>query len=349
MKDNNFKSSYGKNPSWTDKLPKSDMSVSKENLKLFFDTMYERQQIWHKRFIKGKDRPWTKDEILANSKFTNVYRELDRNSQWQLRNVILPTKDRKDLIWKIMLFRVFNQPLLFNWIDTKQKSFEGFMPSYLEYDETEFADLVNEFRKEGNNPFTNAYLTNSQACPGKKRDWCYVHKVVPTFHKSIKELNKLLLKAKSPEEIIKFLKSLPSVADFMAHEYYQDFTYPKLYTGKTLMKFDQNDFTNVGPGADLGIRLIFPDLKTRKEKTEAIYRLRKMAKKELSKRGKFKYISWNGLENKYDIKKGDGDITLHQIEMWLCEFQKYWKMQIGLGKQRSNFNPCLDSNYLYEK
>lgn len=34
-----------------------------------------------------------------------------------------------------------------------------------------------------------------------------------------------------------------------------------------------------------------------------------------------------------------GEITLHQVEMWLCEYQKYWKMRIGEGKQRSTFEP----------
>lgn len=32
-------------------------------------------------------------------------------------------------------------------------------------------------------------------------------------------------------------------------------------------------------------------------------------------------------------------ITLHQIEMWLCEYQKYWKVKYKIGKQRSKFPP----------
>ena len=56
--------------------------------------------------------------------------------------------------------------------------------------------------------------------------------------------------------------------------------------------------------------------------------------------GDFKYLGYAPKSDLYlapDIF--NEKITLHQIEMWLCEFQKYWKMKIGEGKQRSKFEP----------
>lgn len=38
--------------SWSDKLPISNLEIYEPNLKLFFETMFERQCIWYKRFIK---------------------------------------------------------------------------------------------------------------------------------------------------------------------------------------------------------------------------------------------------------------------------------------------------------
>lgn len=342
-----FKTAYGSKPKpWHAELPDSSEEVNEENLKLFFQTMFERQQVWHKRFIKQQDRPWTKDEFFANNKFTNVFRELDRHSQWQIKHIFMEPNSRKDLLWKIMLFRIFNCPEAFEWYGKQDKSFEGLIPSYDEYKKGEFESLLLAYRETGNNPYTNAYLINSQACPGKSRDWCYTNRVVPEIHKAIPKLSKLLLTADKPEDIIKFLKTLPAVADFIAHEFYQDFTYAPRYSGKKLMKFDQDDFTNVGPGASIGIRLIFPNLEKR-EQEEGIYRLRDMAVKELAKVGKFKYIDWDRENNKYVIvKPKNGHITLHQIEMWLCEFQKYWKMKIGMGKQRSVFSPQTEDIYV---
>ena len=52
----------------------------------------------------------------------------------------------------------------------------------------------------------------------------------------------------------------------------------------------------------------------------------------------FPYLYWDKEKQQY-YTNDKCNITLHQIEMWLCEFQKYWKMIIGQGKQRSKFKP----------
>ena len=50
--------------SWRDKLPNESLEVYEPYLRLFFETMYERQMIWKRRFIDGKERPWTEDKSL---------------------------------------------------------------------------------------------------------------------------------------------------------------------------------------------------------------------------------------------------------------------------------------------
>lgn len=370
---------------WYDKLPDESLSLFEPHLRLFFETMYERQLIWKRRFIDKKERPWTNNKIFQESKFTNVYRELDRNSQWQIKNILLDDKlSLKNLIWKMMVFRFFNNPETFTFepkgksiqpslfgAQTKSglkqaqstselisaKKWRNGIPDYDEYDEEEFSRFIAGVRSSGQNPYTTAYLINSQATPGMPRDYCYTRVVIPTLHKNMNKLIATVMSAKKPEDIISYLKTLPAVADFIAHEFYQDFTYIPRYTDRKFMKFDQNDFTNVGPGASIGIRLIYPNLKTVREQKRAIYDLRNIADDWLHKIGvekgePFPYIGW-------DIKKGEyytftrdevlagempmynqyDGITLHQIEMWLCEFQKYWKMIIGEGKQRSKFSP----------
>jgi hypothetical protein len=340
-----FRTAYGMK-SWGNALPSSDKDVDDENLGLFFQTMFERQEIWHRRFVKDEPRPWSQDPFMSNHKFTNVFRELDRHSQWQIKHVLMEPNSRKDLVWKIMLFRIFNCPETFEWIGSQKKSFDGMLPSYDQYNKDEWAELIYGYRETGNNPYTNAYLINSQACPGAKRDWCYTQVVVPSIHSAIPKINKLLLTAKEPKELISYLKTLPAVADFIAHEFYQDFTYAPRYSGVQLMKFDQDDFTNVGPGASIGIRLIFPSL-SKGQQIKGIYMLRDMAKEKLAEIGDFKYLDWDSKNNKYKIvTPNEGKITLHQIEMWLCEFQKYWKMKIGEGKQRSVFNPQTKEVYV---
>lgn len=330
--------SYGKAREWCNLLPDESLDVCEENLELFFQTMYERQEIWYKRFILKQPSPWTENEIFANYKFTNVYRELDRNSQYLIHNVILKETNRKELIWKILFFRYFNNPNTNRFFESVKPEWVGGVPSIAQYDQDEHTTLIQYLREAGENPFTNAYLINSMACPGKTRDWCYTQNIIPTLHRKIDELNMVLLKSKTPEDIVKYLLSLPGVANFIAHEFYQDFTYVPIYTNKKLMQFDQNDWTNVGPGADLGIRLIFPSLK-RKDKINAIYWLRDLSSEYLAKYGDFKYLNWDKEKGGYYVTPGVGSLSLHPMEMYLCEFQKYWKMMIKEGKQRSKFIP----------
>ena len=331
--------------SWHTKLPDENLSVYEPFLQLFFETMYERMMIWKRRFIEQKPQPWTENAILRDSKFTNVYRELDRNSQWQIRNILLDDSlSPVNLIWKLMVFRFFNNPETFKR-GVEWRGWRNGIPDWKDYDEDDFASFIEEVRKSGQNPYTNAYLINSMSAPGKSRDWCYTRLVIPTLHKRIPQLISVVRNADSPESIITYLKTVPAVADFIAHEFYQDFTYIPRYTDREFMRFTQNDFTNVGPGASVGIRLIYPNLKTTREQKQAIYWLRDAAEEQLTKIGTLKgepmgYLEWDKGSKEYKLTD-KCNITLHQIEMWLCEFQKYWKMMIGEGKQRSKFVPHL--------
>lgn len=325
----------GSKRTWLKLMPDPSLDLSEHHLDEFFRTLFERQEIWYKRFMLKEDAPWTKDKILRDNKFTNVYRELDRNSQWQIKNVFLKETSRKELIWKSMFFRFFNQPDFFDWVGKQKRSFSGKIPSYDEFDHKELEKLLNTYKDSGDNPFTTAYLTNTAKYPGNTRVWSFSNKIIPILHGNIPLISKTLATAKSPEVIIKLLNSMPSISNFMSHEFYQDFTYAPRYSGMKLMKFDQDDFTNVGPGAAVGLRLIFPNIPMKdKRQKKLIYDLRDLSKDYLKNFGDFKYLDWDG--EKYFINP-DNMLTCHQIEMYLCEYQKYWKMTIGEGKQRSKF------------
>lgn len=320
--------------SWYDKLPNETLEVCEENYNLFFEVMRERMLIWQRRFLEKRPAPWTENTILRDYKFTNVYRELDRNSQWQIHNILRDdTLDEINLVWKLMIFRIFNNPETFER-GKRQCGWRNGIPDWRTYNKEEFEQFIQTIRDDKQNPFTNAYLINSASGAGHTRHWFYTNVVVPTIHKKIPLVVGLIHTTKKPEDLIKQLTKIPAVADFIAHEFYQDFTYIERYTDRKPFKFNQNDFTNVGPGARLGLRLIFPNSNSSKD---GIYKLRDAAEKELAKFGGGKiYIQWNKQKQAYE-NTAKCNITLHQIEMWLCEFQKYWKMQIGEGKQRSKF------------
>lgn len=324
---------------WADKLPHGDLELYEDNLLEFFEIMVKRQQIWLNRISKPEDKVVVDDKFLVNNKFTNVYRELDRNSQYTISQIILDDElDDVTLVWKIIFYRIFNNPNTFQYIE-RTRGHKAGIPDLVNWNREDFIQAVKEIRSGANgdtNPFTNAYLINSMACPGKTRDYCYTEKVIPTVFERIFEIYYAMQTMDNPNTFIKLLEELPGVSGFISHELYQDFTYIERYTDRKIFKWNQDDFTNVGPGCDLGLRLIFPSTSKKAEKLKKIYELRDIANSGILEDLGFDFLNFDKETKKYYTSK-EGKVSLHQIEMWLCEYQKYWKMKIGEGKQRSKF------------
>ena len=348
----NVPNHYGDTP-WAEKLPDGDLDLFEDNLLEFFEIMAERQQIWVNRIAKGGEV--VENKILLESKFTNVYRELDRNCQYSITQILLDdTLDDVTLVWKLLFYRIFNNPNTFQYIE-RTRGHKAGIPELMNWNQKDFVESIKEIRAGANgdkNPFTNAYLINSMACPGKTRDQCYTEKVIPTLFDKIFEIYDGMQTLDTPEDFIKLLETLPGVSGFISHELYQDLTYIARYTDRKIFKWDQDDFTNVGPGCDLGLRLIFPSTSKKADKLNKIYELRDIANSGILEDLGFKFLQFDKKTEKYSVTE-KGTVSLHQIEMWLCEYQKYWKMKIGVGKQRSKFNSKVTkgkdySFYLYK-
>lgn len=344
---------------WVAKLPAEELEVDEENFFDFFKMMFERQEIWHKRFTK-QPKPWTKDVILRDNKFTNCYRELDRQSQYVISQIIIPYEklnnnqfiktvergvinkvgnvegDISLLFYYIVFFKLFNNSDFFEYLKTT--IYFG-IPTPKQYEPERFEAILTEFRNRGGNPFTTSYYVNSTSCTGKSRDYCFAHRSIPDLINIYRKLKD----CETPEVLIELLKTITSVSSFLSHEFYQDFTYITRYTDFEF-PFDQNSYTNIGPGAELGLRLIFPNKKTKEEKKQGAFDLLSMSTEALKQYGDFKYVSWDKEKKVYVIEK-ENNLTRHNIQFLLCEFSKYWKMKLGEGKQRSKFKIEKDKSY----
>lgn len=309
-------------------MPDNNLVLVSKNLKQFYYWMFERQNIWYKRFALKEKQPWTKDKILQDYKFTNVYRELDRNTIWLINNVI---KDKsltnKEMFWKIVVFRYFNKPELFEYI--------GGIPELKEFTFKDFFRKVNDYKQKEGRVFTDAYMINP---PKKKEDrdlgiegfYC---KNVRDFKDRIDEIWNVYKNSVKPKEFIEILKTLNCVADFIAYEIYCDLTYTDWF------KYTDLDYVNVGPGAKFGLELIFPKLYLNRKEKRYLEKLN-FLKDNFERFMKllnydFKYYN---VKNLLDYKNGK-KIGLRCIEHSLCEYSKYWKMKINVGKPRQKFVP----------
>ena len=79
------------------------------SVKAFFKFMKERHTIYLNREA-GKPWPWTKDKLLQEYKFCNVFRELDTVTKWINKNWRIPYKDHPNLCFAMAIARQFNWP-----------------------------------------------------------------------------------------------------------------------------------------------------------------------------------------------------------------------------------------------
>lgn len=328
-----------------------ESGIDEEKLDMLFHMMYNRQMIWINRFVKKQSAPWTNDEILSKYKFCNLYREHDRSCQWEIRNIIMDENLSIDnLVWKIMVYRTFNNPETFaRALDIWPNG----IPDYENYDEDEFAKYISSLAEQDINPFTNAYSISGNISKGIPMIDQYTHVVIPAIHSVIPTLISLVNYATSPEQIISFLMTLPGASNFISHEYYQDFTYIPIYTDKVFMKFDQNDYTNKGPGSIQGAKLIFPNLKS-SEYVSCWKYLQNIAAERLQEIGLIEgetaiFTSWNKNEKCYELTDSY-NLSLNQIEGALCEFSKYYRLLTNTGNPRCpEFKPKTMNGIIVER
>ncbi len=84
------------------------MTLIPDRVEEYFRIARERHSIYLKRKA-GEPAPWTEDCILANWKFTNVFRELDRTTVWFREHVREPMRSRPEVLLATVVFRLYNR------------------------------------------------------------------------------------------------------------------------------------------------------------------------------------------------------------------------------------------------
>jgi hypothetical protein len=83
--------------------------IDPKYLKLYIDYQYERSAIYYKKEILKETRPWTNQNILNKYKFTNIRRELDKESRFLIKTVLSRSDiNINDKLLNAALFRCIN-------------------------------------------------------------------------------------------------------------------------------------------------------------------------------------------------------------------------------------------------
>ena len=276
-----------------------------EVFRYYFYFIQERMNIFWRR-CEGK-RVLTKDPILREYKFTNVYRVCDRVSQYLLRYVIYKDVERytpEDMLLRILVFKIFNK--IETWEFLKQTYGEITLQHF---DTRKISALLSE-RQRVAPIFNNAYMMTGS----HKR---YDH--LPTKHeKWLTMVNEELigegiiykvLKAHSLEEIYLLLRGCSFLGGFLAYQYTIDLNY------SPYINFDENTFVVAGIGAIRGINKCFI---SHGNSYEDAIRYTKEHFKELQ--AKYGYREFKPLEGH--------EPTLLDLQNCFCETDKYLRVKI---------------------
>ena len=74
----------------------------------FFRFLVDRQRVWYRKEILKETPPWTDDPILQQAKFTNIYRELDRVSRFEIQFIVKGDFSFEEKLKRIILLRHTN-------------------------------------------------------------------------------------------------------------------------------------------------------------------------------------------------------------------------------------------------
>jgi hypothetical protein len=281
-------------------------SYRQDKLDAFWNFIVERQSIYHRRVVLGEPQPWTKDPVLKQYFFTNVYRELDKGTVFLIRN-LLKLRDDKDLLFAIMVYRLFNDIDTFRFLMLRCK-----MTRYGTWDWERASRYLNAYENHGSRVFTDAFTVTGVkfgGFPDKIRNICWL---VGNLQRQTPALLTAVKSANSLKRVWQIFNDTQGFGRFLAYELAIDVNYSRL------IEFSENDWVNAGPGCKRGIQWIWGERNSSVKWEDYIAYLQIRQQQFIS--GIDRYDEWLGVYPGYPL-------TLRSIEHSLCEFQKYARVK----------------------
>lgn len=227
-----------------------------ENFQYYLYWITERMNIFWKR-KEGAEPPYTNDEVLANNKFTNVYRSLDRVSQYLIGNVIHKEGKRtlEDDFIRILLFKHFNKIETWEYLTAEL----GEIGSHTDFKDVKLA--LDDLKGAGESIYSSAFMLTASfmrneklmAVNDLKKGMPKHESYLKIFEKELFERGKMqkILNSHSLKNLYENINSILAMGPFLSMQYAIDFNYSRLFF------FKENEFIIAGPGAINGIKRTF--------------------------------------------------------------------------------------------
>jgi hypothetical protein len=297
------------------------MAISdiKEPLERYFAFIRERNEIYYRK-TGGQPWPWTEDEILQDYRFTDIYRERDRTSihyQKTIRDYYTQAEER--VLPATVLYRWFNRMStcehFFGEPDFGNKSaFERYIDIIGERD---IRILLECLEKIPPPHVTGAFIINGK--PGYDKGVG----VLLYFHEWCKKpweeqwTEWLLGNPPTLQDMYIWLRQdCTGLGPFMAAQIVADLKYLQ-FMQNTAEVLDWWTWAAPGPGSQRGLNAVLG---------------RPMTQKWKEKEWQYEIQCLNLREN--DALKDLGPFHCQDTQNHCCEFSKYEKTRLGIGRPR---------------
>lgn len=312
----------------------------------FFDYARERYAVYLRR-VAGEPAPWTQDPILQSHRFCNVYRELDRTTQWFRRHVRDSLRDKPEVLLATVVFRWFNRITTGEAIFC-QTRLDTVPPGATAWDEflgSGDVRVLGEAVRAHCGPkgpyVTGSYTINTRSAGLGLTKLEGVLKLIEMWLDKHPEWREYALQChrnngKNSLEAFCEWAAGPCLGPFMTYEVACDLRYTALLENAP----DRLTWANLGPGAKRGLNRVYfrEDYPVESPITEA-QALKWMSELlQMSRDARF----WPQ-GGKVDQQRAKNAVEwprweMREVEHTLCEFDKYERVRRGQGRPRGTFN-----------
>ena len=216
-----------------------------EILRTYFEFAHKRQEVFLKREARWNG-PLAEDPILQEYRFTNVFRVLDRVSQYLVSHVQTQPglQDAKSsTILRTLLFKIFNK------IETWER-IEGDVGliSMAHFPVREIGQHLSTRRAAGEVIYSSAYIMPSPRMGQHEKHLNHLALVKALIEDGTFDR---LTECQSLKQLFETLITVSSFGPFLAFQYAIDLNY------STHFSFPESDFVIAGPGAHDGLSKCF--------------------------------------------------------------------------------------------
>ena len=327
----------------------------------FFQWIVERHQIYRNR-LEGKPfGEWSDDHWLENYKFTNPFRENDRETIWMRKNFTpvselnSPYYPKQGLTYRdATLKNNIVNAALYRMVGTKEFA-EEFLFSHgwiteNNYNPKLIKEIIEKRIRHKERCFTGAYIITNQGIKAPKSEVVIDRFITPLYEDIVLDTTNFPMNntASFMQQRLMHYQLMDfqgfGGGGFMAYEVVCDLTYMPTYRGDasfyesweelqqkaTLEDFvsDRYFWANAGPGALRGLNRIWGRfLTSRMNFAESVAKMKHL-------------LSYKKLIAEISAERGykpinPKDIDMRCIEHSLCEYDKYMRVLRGEGRPRS--------------